>query len=75
MDSLEARKCSDRGRDKDYEDQGTPKEEMKNLEKQKIIKQNTICIVSKCWQQLLVYDFTDFNKNCGFFYYGPIAKM
>lgn len=33
------------------------------------------CIVSKCWQQLLVYDFTDFNKNCGFFYYGPIAKM
>lgn len=29
MDSLEARKCSDRGRDKDYEDQGTPKEEMK----------------------------------------------
>lgn len=75
MDSLEARKYSDSGRDKDYETQGTPKEEMKNLEKQKIIKQNTICIVSKCWQQLHVYDFIDFNKNCGFFYYGPIAKM
>ena len=28
MDSLEARKYSDSGRDKDYETQGTPKEEM-----------------------------------------------
>lgn len=51
MDSLEARQEED----KDYEDQGTPKKvKSQNV---KIIKQNTICIVSKCWQQLLVYDF------------------
>lgn len=46
---------------------------MKKQKKWKIIKQNTICIVNRGWQQLCVDDFIDFNKDCGLSLW-PVTK-